>query len=70
MRFGYAVAFYRVYSKPERLTAVQLFWPDKAGRFPFEHGCDSEVMTLQLRLDIEVPRDELRAFMDRWRPRD
>ena len=70
MHLGYAVSFYRLYSKPARLTAVQLYWPDKAGRFPFERGCDSDVVALQPQLDIEVPSDDFRAFMDRWRPRN
>ncbi len=49
-RMGGAMAFYR--KARLALTALQLFWPDKQGRFPFEPGCDFKVCLLQSRLDI------------------
>lgn len=33
--FGYAMWFYR----PDPFPAVQCFWPDRAGHFPWEAGC-------------------------------
>lgn len=66
VRLGYAMGFYRQFSSPERLTALQLFWPDEAGKFPFESGCDPEVVARQPRLDIAVPDDALRKFLAQY----
>jgi hypothetical protein len=54
VRMGYTMAFYRK-SRSMAWTALQLFWPDKQGRFPFEPGCDMKVCLLQSRLDIPSP---------------
>lgn len=41
-----------------QLRAVQVFWPDAAGKFPFEPGCDARVGALQPRLDQPLtPRE-------------
>src|SRR3954469_7825386 len=37
------------------LQAVQLIWPDKAGRFPWEEGSHQSVRALQPRLDLPKP---------------
>jgi hypothetical protein len=42
------------------LEALQVFWPDKAGRFPFDRGCDEAVWVAQPRLDQRVWPDEAR----------
>ncbi len=44
------------------LRALQIFWPDKAGNFPFELACDPEVTQLQPRLELAALPSELRAF--------
>ena len=42
------------------------FWPDAAGKFPFEVGCDLEVYQLQPRLDIALTPEELRRWRRQW----
>jgi hypothetical protein len=63
---GYAMGFYRLYSRPELLSARQVFWPDKAGLFPFELKCDPLVAATQRRLELAVPPFELKAFMEKY----
>ena len=41
---------------------MQVFWPDREGKFPFEAGCDLEVYQLQPRLDIGLSPREVRRF--------
>lgn len=65
-RLGYAMAFYR--SNPSALTALQLFWPDKRGRFPFELECDPDVARVQPRLEIPLTKSEVRAFRQKYDP--
>jgi hypothetical protein len=48
------------------LQAVQVFWPDSAGKFPFEVGCDLDVFRLQPRLDIPLTPSEIRRFERLW----
>ena len=59
---GYAMGFYRHIGSPETLRAIQVFWPDDSGLFPFELGCDSRVAHLQPRLELP----ELRPDERRW----
>jgi len=42
---GYAMWFYR--SLPEPFPCVQLVWPDKANKFPWEQGYDKSYSDLQ-----------------------
>ena len=42
---GYAVWFYR--SLPTPFPAVQMVWPDKEGRFPWEADYDKRFLNLQ-----------------------
>lgn len=42
---GYAVWFYR--SLPKPFPAMQLVWPDKDGRFPWEANYDERFLNLQ-----------------------
>jgi hypothetical protein len=53
---GYAMGHCRHNGNPGGLTAVQVFWPDKQGRFPFERECSPEVAALQPRLDLPAPQ--------------
>jgi hypothetical protein len=48
------------------LQAVQLFWPDKDGRFPFEPNCDLDVYNRQPRLDIPLTPSELDEMETDW----
>ena len=47
---GYAMAHARRHDVP--LRAIQVFWPDKDGRFPFDVECDAEVAAVQPRLSL------------------
>jgi hypothetical protein len=59
---GFAMGHCTYMGKLGGLEALQVFWPDKQGRFPFEVNCDLDVYGSQPRLDLEVPPSELRAF--------
>lgn len=48
------------------LEAVQTFWPDSSGKFPFDAGCDLGVFNLQPRLDIGLSPREVGEFERRW----
>jgi len=48
------------------LQAVQAFWPDASGKFPFEVGCDFRVFQHQPRLDIALTPSEIRSFKRLW----
>lgn len=60
--FGFAMGYCRHIGRPGELEAVQIFWPDKLGRFPFEAGCDLDVFRLQPRLDLALTPDEIEEF--------
>jgi hypothetical protein len=66
LRLGSAMAFYRRLARPEALTVRQVFWPDKAGRFPFEIECDPRASQMQPRMELAVPPSELKAFLDEY----
>ena len=57
---GYAMGYCRERGRIGELEAVQVFWPDRAGRFPFERQCDEAVRAAQPRLDQQVWPDVLR----------
>jgi hypothetical protein len=63
---GFAMGFCRRIGRIGGLQAVQLFWPDEAGKFPFEVGCDLGVFRLQPRLDIPLSPSEVRQFERLW----
>jgi len=44
------------------LEAMQAFWPDRSGKFPFDVGCEFEVYRLQPRLDLALTPIEIRRF--------
>jgi hypothetical protein len=48
---GYAMAYCRHQGDIGKLSAVQVFWPDGNGRFPFDADCDPAVIAAQPRLD-------------------
>lgn len=63
---GFAMAFVRNISRIGELQAMQAFWPDESGKFPFEAGCDLAVYELQPRLDIGLTPREVRRWQHHW----
>ncbi|WP_020475692.1 DUF4262 domain-containing protein [Zavarzinella formosa] len=63
---GFAMGFMTNIGRMGELEAVQAFWPDSRGRFPFEVGCDLAVCDLQPRLDIGLSPREVRQFRRQW----
>lgn len=62
---GYAMGYCREIRRD--LEAIQVFWPDKNDRFPFEPNCELDVYHCQPRLDIPLTRSERKELnMDRW----
>ncbi len=57
---GYAMGYCRERGRLGELEAVQVFWPDRAGRFPFDRDCDEAVWAAQPRLDQQVWPDVAR----------
>lgn len=60
--FGFAMGFMRHVGRIGELDAMQAFWPDSAGKFPFEVGCNLEVYQLQPRLDLALTPREIKKF--------
>jgi hypothetical protein len=63
---GFAMGYCRYIGRIGELEAVQAFWPDRAGKFPFEVGCDLEVYQLQPRLDIGLTPREVQRWQRQW----
>lgn len=63
---GFAMGFMTNIGRIGELEAVQAFWPDAAGKFPFEVGCDLDVYRLQPRLDIGLSPREIEQWQRRW----
>lgn len=57
---GYAMGHARLHATA--LRALQVLWPDEADRFPMDVDFDSELRTLQPRLELPVTPSELREF--------
>ena len=63
---GFAMGFLTNIGRMGELEAVQAFWPDRTGKFPFEPGCNQSVHQLQPRLDIGLSPREVRQWERRW----
>ena len=63
---GFAMGFVRRIGRVGELEAVQAFWPDISGKFPFDVGCDNAVYELQPRLDIGLSPREVGEFERRF----
>jgi hypothetical protein len=63
---GFAMGYYRYAGGPDELRAVQVFWPDRDERLPFEAGCDLDAFRPQPRLDIPLTPSEVRRFERLW----
>jgi hypothetical protein len=62
---GFAMGYCRYIGRIGELEAMQAFWPDSGGKFPFEVGCDLAVYRLQPRLDIGLTPQEVRRWQRR-----
>jgi Domain of unknown function (DUF4262) len=63
---GFAMGFLTNIGRMGELQAMQAFWPDRVGKFPFEVGCDWSVYELQPRLDIALSPREVRQRRRQW----
>jgi hypothetical protein len=63
---GFAMGYCRYLGRIGELEAVQVFWPDSGGKFPFEVGCDLGVYQRQPRFDMALTPSEIRAFERLW----
>lgn len=63
---GFAMGFLTNLGRFGELEAMQAFWPDENGKFPFEVGCDSAVYELQPRLDLGLTPREIKRFERQW----
>jgi hypothetical protein len=63
---GFAMGYCRHIGRWGELEAIQVFWPDSSGKFPFEVGCALDVNQLQPRLDIGLTPQELRKWRRQW----
>jgi hypothetical protein len=58
--FGFAMGYCTSRGRCGQLEAIQVFWPDRQGRFPFNGDCDEGVWARQPRLDQVLGPMELR----------
>jgi hypothetical protein len=63
---GFAMGYCRHIGRVGELEAMQAFWPDDSGKFPFEAGCNLDVYGLQPRLDIGLTPHELEKWRRQW----
>jgi hypothetical protein len=63
---GYAMGQCRAIGRWGELQTVQIFWPVKNGKFPFDPGCDLETFRRQPRLDIPLTPPEIAEFERKW----
>jgi hypothetical protein len=63
---GFAMGYLRHVGHPKDLHAMQAFWPDRAGTFPFEAGCDFRVYASQPRLDLPLTPSEVQQDEREW----
>jgi hypothetical protein len=59
---GFAMGFLTNVGRIGQLRAMQAFWPDRTGKFPFDVGCELAVYNLQPRLDFGLSPKEVRRF--------
>lgn len=63
---GFAMGYCRHIGRPGELAAMQVFWPDSRGKFPFEPGCAWEVYQLQPLLNQRLTPRELKEWRRQW----
>jgi hypothetical protein len=59
---GFAMGFLTNIGRIGELEAMQAFWSDRAGKFPFDAGCDLKVYEAQPRIDLGLTPRELKRF--------
>jgi hypothetical protein len=64
---GFAMGYCRHIGRSDDLAAVQVFWPDRRGKFPFEVGFAWEMSDSQPRLDVPKTRAEIEEFEREFR---
>jgi hypothetical protein len=64
---GFAMGFLTNIGRMGELEAMQAFWPDRSGKFPFEVGCDLGVYEVQPRIDLGLTPREVRRFQRQFR---
>jgi hypothetical protein len=62
LRLGFAMGFLTNNGRIGELEAMQAFWPDRAGKFPFDAGCELGVYEAQPRLDLGLTPREVRRL--------
>lgn len=65
LHFGFAMGYCRLKGLGD-VQAIQAFWPDTHGRFPFDVGCDLDVYRNQPRLDIGLSPREVANWERLW----
>ena len=63
---GFAMGYLTYAGRMGELQAMQVYWPDKAGKFPYEVGCDLDVYRFQPRLDVTLSPSEIEEFEREW----
>jgi hypothetical protein len=63
---GFAMGYLTNRGQIGELEAVQAFWPDSTGKFPFDAGCELGVFRCQPRLDLALTPSETREFERLW----
>src|SRR5262245_32823744 len=59
---GFAMGFLTNIGRIGELEAMQAFWPDRSGKFPFDVGCAQNVYEAQPRIDLGLTPREVRRF--------
>jgi hypothetical protein len=62
--FADTLEFYRLRGGSAEFSAVQLFWSDAGGLFPFDAACEPRVLDAQPRLYIAKTPREIQSFID------
>jgi hypothetical protein len=65
LHFGFAMGYCRLMRCGD-VQAVQVFWPDLHGKYPFDAGCDLDIYGRQPRLDIGLTPREVAAWERQW----
>ena len=59
---GFAMGFLTNIGRIGELEAMQAFWPDRSGKFPFDVGCDLGVYEAQPHTDLGLTPREVKRF--------
>lgn len=59
---GYAMGHFRHTYASGEFRALQVFWPDVKGNFPFDSECNEAVYLCQPRLDVQLSESEIQEL--------